>query len=207
MEAWENNYRQRGALWQGAATGIPSFPPGTRVLEAGCGNGKTLSVLCRDGSNATGIDIAISALRLAQETIPTARFVKADIRALPFCNVTFDAVIAVHIIGALNKQDRIRAARELHRVLVPNGTLFFREFSVHDFRCGKGKPTEQNSFLRGDGVTTHYFTPPEVISLFPEKHWMGTIRANRWEMRVRSTRYPREVLSGILQKINTENGQ
>lgn len=207
MEAWENNYRQRGALWQGAATGIPSFPPGTQVLEAGCGNGKTLATIFQSGCDVTGIDIAASALRLAQDTIPTARLVQADIRSLPFCDATFDAAIAVHIIGALSEQDRLRAAAELHRVLVPNGTLFFREFSVSDFRCGKGRLTEQNSFLRGDGVITHYFTPHEIISLFSETNWMGTIDPNRWEMRVRGTRYPREVLSGIFQKINPKDGR
>ncbi len=200
MEAWENNYRQRGALWQGAATGIPPFSPGTRVLEGGCGNGKTLSTLCRDGCDATGCDIAASALRLARVAVPTARFVQADVRSLPFCNAAFDAVIAVHIIGALREQDRHQAVTELRRVLVPEGTLFFREFSVSDFRYGKGRPAEKNSFLRGDGVMTHYFTPHEVKSLFSEERWMGTIQADRWEMRVRSTCYPREVLSGIFRK-------
>ena len=204
MEAWEHNYRQRGALWQGAATGIPSFSPGTRVLEAGCGNGKTLSTLCRDGCDATGIDIATSALRLAQPTAPAARLVQADVRSLPFPHATFDAVIAVHIIGALGEQDRRRAAAELRRVLVPGGTLFFREFSVSDFRCGKGSPAEENSFLRGDGVQTHYFTPSEVSSLFSEERWEGEIQAERWEMRVRGTRYPREVLSGLFRKCGQE---
>ena len=204
MEAWEHNYRQRGALWQGAATGIPSFSPGTRVLEAGCGNGKTLSTLCRDGCDATGIDIAASALRLAQRTVSSARLVQADVRSLPFCTNTFDAVIAVHIIGALGEQDRRRAAAELRRVLVPGGTLFFREFSVSDFRCGKGSPAEKNSFLRGDGVQTHYFTPSEVSSLFPEENWEGGIQAERWEMRVRGTCYPREVFSGLFRKCGQE---
>ena len=196
MEAWERNYRQRGALWQGAATGIPPFPPGTRVLEAGCGNGKTLSTLCWEGCVATGIDISVSALRLARGAVPRASFVQADVRSLPFCNASFDAVLAVHITGALKESDRRLAAAEFGRVLVPGGTLFFREFSVCDFRCGTGNPTEKNSYLRGDGVQTHYFTPCEVGSLFPEEIWEGEIRAERWEMRVRGTRYPREVLPG-----------
>ncbi|MDE4908431.1 class I SAM-dependent methyltransferase [Methanogenium marinum] len=206
MEAWENNYRQRGALWQGTNSGIPSFSLGTRVLEVGCGNGKTLSTLCRSGCDATGIDIAASALRLARVTVPTAHLVQADVRSLPFCNATFDAVIAVHITGALRETDRYRAAAEYWRVLVPGGTLFFREFTVSDFRCGKGRPTEKNSFLRGDGVMTHYFTTPEVSSLFSEEKWRGDIQTNRWEMRVRGTRYPREVLSALFRKNIQKDG-
>ncbi|KAF1078086.1 class I SAM-dependent methyltransferase [Methanogenium sp. MK-MG] len=205
MEPWENNYRQRGALWQGAATGIPSFSPGTRVLETGCGNGKTLSTLCRDGCDATGCDIATSALGLARAAVPAACLVQADVRSLPFSDAAFDAVLAVHIIGALGEEDRCRAAAEFGRVLVPGGTLFFREFSVSDFRCGKGRPAEKNSFLRGDGVQTHYFTHPEVRSLFPEEIWEGDIQADRWEMRVRGVSYPREVFSGLFRKINAED--
>lgn len=196
MKAWERNYRQRGVLWQGAATGIPSFSPGTRVLEAGCGNGKTLATLSQNGCHMTGCDISASALLLAHTAVPDARLVQADVRCLPFLDATFDAVIAVHITGALGEEDRYRTAEEFRRVLVPGGTLFFREFSVGDFRCGKGKPIEENSYLRGDGVMTHYFTVNDVRDLFPDDHWEGTIVPEHWEMRVRGIQYPREVLSG-----------
>lgn len=197
MEAWEQNYHQRGPLWQGAATGIPSFPPKTRVLEAGCGNGKTLSTLSQTGCHVTGCDIAASALRLAHNAVPQSHLVQADVRCLPFPDHTFDAVIAIHVTGALREIDRKRAAEEYARVLAPEGMLFFREFSVGDFRCGKGKPVENRTFLRGDGMMTHYFTTGEVHDLFPMREWEGTVIPERWEMRVRGTRYPREVLSGI----------
>lgn len=200
MEAWERNYHKRGALWQGAATGIPSFPPGTRVLEAGCGNGKTLATLSQNGCHVTGCDIAASAIRLARHAVPRARFVQADIRRLPFPDHTFDAVIAVHVTGALREADRSQAAAEYARILTPGSTLFFREFSVGDFRCGKGKPVEEQSFLRGDGVMTHYFTENEVQTLFSDEQWVGTVAAERWEMQVRGTRYPREVLSGVFYR-------
>lgn len=207
MEVWESNYRQRGALWQGAATGIPIFSPGTRVLEAGCGNGKTLSALRQNGCEVTGCDIAASALRLARGTVPRAQLVQADVRRLPFCTAAFDAVVAVHIIGALREPDRQRAAAEIYRVLEPGGTLFFREFSIEDFRCGKGKHAENNSYIRGDGVMTHYFTASEVSSLLSEDKWDGELQAERWDMRVRGIRYPRAVLSGTFRKIMPGNGQ
>lgn len=197
MEAWERNYHKRGPLWQGAATGIPSFPPGTRVLEAGCGNGKTLATLSHNNCQVTGCDIAVSALRLARRAVPGAHLVQADVRCLPFPDHSFDAVIAVHVTGALRERDRRQAAIEYARVLTSGGILFFREFSVGDFRCGKGRPTETQSFLRGDGVMTHYFTTDEVERLFPREQWKGTVVPERWEMRVRGTRYPREVLSGV----------
>ena len=197
MNAWEQNYQKRGPLWQGTAIGIPFFPPGTRVLEAGCGNGKTLATLSQQGCRVTGCDIASSALRLACQAVPGAHLVQADVRRLPFPDHTYGAVIAVHVTGALREPERRQAAGEYARVLAPGGTLFFREFSVDDFRCGKGEHVEAQSFLRGDGVMTHYFSEDEVHDLFPAERWQGTVLPERWEMRVRGIRYPREVFSGM----------
>ncbi len=40
---WEDEYSRRGLLWGGATQDLPPVPAGSRVLEIGCGNGKTLS--------------------------------------------------------------------------------------------------------------------------------------------------------------------
>jgi ubiquinone/menaquinone biosynthesis C-methylase UbiE len=44
-DAWEAVYRTRGRTWGGSPGCLPPIHPGSRVLELGCGDGKTLSFL------------------------------------------------------------------------------------------------------------------------------------------------------------------
>jgi SAM-dependent methyltransferase len=44
-DAWETGYRMRGRVWGGGPGCIPPLPAAGRVLELGCGDGKTISFL------------------------------------------------------------------------------------------------------------------------------------------------------------------
>ena len=62
-DAWETGYRTRGRIWGGGPGFIPPLPTGGRVLELGCGDGKTLSFLVasRAGTPPGAIDSTSSA--------------------------------------------------------------------------------------------------------------------------------------------------
>ena len=92
--------------------------------------------------------------------------------------------------------DRIKAVSELFRVTKPSGSVFFKAFSASDFRFGKGTEVEQNTFLRGDGMLTHYFSVEEVLSLFGD----GEVFENNWSMRIRGVDHPRSEVIGIFPK-------
>jgi MPBQ/MSBQ methyltransferase len=49
-DAWETGYRTRGRIWGGSPGRIPPLPASGRVLELGCGDGKTLSFLVSSGA-------------------------------------------------------------------------------------------------------------------------------------------------------------
>jgi SAM-dependent methyltransferase len=62
-------------------------PSPTRILELGCGSGRLLIPLARDGHKVTGVDLSASMLERCRERLDTARLtaklVKADFRHLP----------------------------------------------------------------------------------------------------------------------------
>jgi hypothetical protein len=62
--------------------------------------------------------------------------------------------------------DRSRAAKEILRVLKPAGYLFVEGFGRGDIRFGEGEEVEDSSFLRGNGIVTHYFQEGEIPALF-----------------------------------------
>ncbi len=160
----------RGPLWRGPSVSF-SFqgflPTGAKVLELGCGDGKTLSKLVTSGFNVTGIDVSPNAVKLAQEKVGgNAKLVLGNVCSLPFPANSFDAVVAVHVFDHLSAKERQKAIREVKRVLKRNGLLFFQGFSKSDARFGKGIQVEENTFRRKNNVWYHYFSVVEVKRLF-----------------------------------------
>lgn len=171
--AWNREYEQKGRIWRGAPPKLADLPPGSRVLELGCGNGKTLAAMLKRPWRITALDLSPLAVRLGGEIVASLRdapsetdLLVADVGFLPFRDSTFDAVFAFHVIGHLRENERRRAAKEAARVLKAEGRLFFLEFGVEDMRAGKGEEVETKTFRRGGGVLTHYFKEAEALELF-----------------------------------------
>ena len=114
LYAWEKDYRMRGSLWRGPFLGFDFsalIPKNSHALELGCGDGKTLSMLCAAGFKVTGIDISPSAVSLAKKKVgKKAKLIVGDACALPFSANSFDAVVAVHVFDHLTAQERKKAA-------------------------------------------------------------------------------------------------
>ena len=191
--AWEEEYLAKGAVWGGAVHHLPLLPSGSRVLELGCGNGKTLSAMIQRSWEVTAIDFSASAVamsRMNAGTLQNGDACVADARSLPFAPHRFDAVVAVHIFSHLVQNDRVCAVAEAVRVLKKGGTLYFSGFSNGDFRSGKGSVVEEGTVKRGSGICTHYFTETETKDLFSNLT-LEAITTERWSMRVRGRNFPR----------------
>ncbi len=117
-----------------AALDRARVPANARLLDAGCGSGRTLDELARLGA-ASGIDLSPEAVAFAQ------RRGHADVRTgaiegLPFEAETFDIVTCLDVIE--HTPDDRRSLAELRRVTRPGGALIVtvpahpRLWSHHD---------------------------------------------------------------------------
>lgn len=104
------------------------FPPGSRVLEAGCGIGAQTVVLAAHSPEAriTSVDISSASLAKARETVAAAgiasvTFRQADIYHLPFADDSFDHVFVCFVLEHLSEPGR--ALAELRRCLRGGGSL------------------------------------------------------------------------------------
>lgn len=200
--AWDQEYQCKGRLWGGTPQGIPPFPAGTSVLEVGCGDGKNLAALAVRGVLVTAFDLSPSAVRLSRAQLRRglwANLLVADGLSLPFRAGSFDAVILYHVAGHLRSGDRALLAAGCIAMLRSGGHLFFRGFSCKDLRAGKGTTVEEQTYLRGNGIITHYFSEEEVASLF-----MGMIQksiiTHCWTMQVRGEPLVRAEVIATFQK-------
>ena len=90
--------------------------PDGRVLDLGCGVGHSYDALAP--RETVGVDIDAAALAgQARETH------SADMRALPFADGSFDAVLSVQSLEHVPDPERVLA--EARRVLAPGGTAVF----------------------------------------------------------------------------------
>ena len=200
--AWEQDYRTRGRLWGGAPVLLPGIPAGTRVLDIGCGNGKTLEALVNHTCDITAIDFSKEAVAMSRQFLvsyDSGDAMVADGRRLPFADDAFGSVVARHVIGHLNKEGQMAIASESARVLQPCGRLFFFEFSTDDMRNGTGREVEENTYRRGTGIITHYFTVPEVEALFGGLR-KESISTRYWKMHVRGRDLIRAEIVAVFSK-------
>jgi SAM-dependent methyltransferase len=105
-----------------------AYPPGSRVLEVGCGVGaQTLPLAQRSpAAHFTSLDRSAASLAAAQRRVQQAgllnvAFLQADLFALPFAPASFDHVFVCFVLEHLAQPQE--ALERLKQVLRPGGTL------------------------------------------------------------------------------------
>ncbi|MEK3722620.1 class I SAM-dependent methyltransferase [Paenibacillus sp. FSL H8-0034] len=109
------------------------LPTNSRVLEVGCGTGRTSCYVAAQGHDVTGIDIrpdmiAKAKIRAEKENL-AIQFMEGDAKSLPFPNESFD-VILVESVSIFTDIDK--ALSEYYRVLRTGGKLFDREMMLRN---------------------------------------------------------------------------
>lgn len=91
---------------------LDAMPPGTRVLDAGCGEGVLVDEYA-GRLEIVGVDANYS----------SARVTTGSLMALPFADGSFARALCLDVLEHLEFADQPRALAELHRVVAPGGEL------------------------------------------------------------------------------------
>ena len=133
-----------------------NIAPGMRVLDAGCGYGRNLVYLLREGceifaldADAAGVEHIRQLSKSLGTRLPAQNFQVGSIERMPFPDAFADVVICSSVLHFAHDDRHFRAMlRDLWRVLRPGGMLFCRLGSRigMDFKQVRG-----NIFIVGDG--------------------------------------------------------
>lgn len=104
-----------------------------RVLDVGCGTGEHVLMAAELGLDATGLDIAPTALRAAQRKAHdrglTARYLRHDVRKLADLGEHFDTVLDCGLFHIFDDTDRAAYVTGVRSVLRSGGRFFMLCFS------------------------------------------------------------------------------
>ncbi len=105
-----------------------SFPPGSLVLEAGCGVGAQTVTLAGNSPNVeiisfdlSGVSVREAERRTAEAGLKNVRFHRADLFHPPFKLFSFDHIFVCFVLEHI--PERVRALRSLKELLKPGGTV------------------------------------------------------------------------------------
>ena len=132
---WETIYRKNGRVFPEPFGRFDEVVDVFRahgcslVLDLGCGSGRHVVHLARQGFRSVGLDISPTGLHLAQawmrEEGHDASFTLGDTRQpLPFRDGSIEGVLSTQVIHHARITSVRLAIREIRRVLVPGGLAF-----------------------------------------------------------------------------------
>lgn len=161
---WNNIFKQEGKVYFKPQEDMPELvklfkKKGIKkILDLGCGSGRHVVFLSKNGFDVYGIDAAPAGLKMTKDWLKEENL-KANLKLasifekLPYKDNFFDAIVAVQA-GGHNRIGKIRKLiKELNRVLKPKGLLFmaFTQISsITDWRVGS---VQKRIFWADDQVT------------------------------------------------------
>ena len=109
--------------WRKSTIAQLRLPPGSLVLDLGCGTGDLARSLHARRQRVVGVDLSLGMLAAARA--PAVPLVQGDAVALPFARASFDGVVSGFAVR--NFADLPGVLDELGRVLRPGGRLALLE--------------------------------------------------------------------------------
>lgn len=149
---WDIN-RPQPALLALAEAGVITG----RVLDVGCGTGEHTLMAARLGTDATGVDLAATAIAIASAKAEqrglSARFLRHDALRLGDLGETFDTVLDSLVFHGFTRDDRTAYVGGLRAAVRPGGRYFML--------CFRDEPPTPSG-------RTHRVTPDEIRTAFSD---------------------------------------
>jgi SAM-dependent methyltransferase len=143
---------------------LVGLEPGARVLDAGCGFGRTVGVLRELGFDAVGVDISQAVIAEAERRNPGPTYLVHDLtQPLPDEVERFDAIVNVYSsfgYGA-TVEDDAAVLRTWHAALAPGGALVMELSDIERSQARLG-PLGTVVDREDDGVHEHLYVDPET---------------------------------------------
>lgn len=148
-KTWEgrsvvSEYASRDAVWTVERTIFEKYRgelAGRRILDLGCGAGRTAAALLDYSARYVGLDYSAAMLAAFRQKFPDVAVIHGDMRAMvQVGDGSFDfALCSFNGLDYVGHSDRLATLREVHRVLAPRGCFVFSSHNLN-FPGARGTP-------------------------------------------------------------------
>jgi len=163
---------------------IKELKPNSSVLALGCGGGREVRALLKEGHEVVAIDFAPNMIQQSKQLAPEAKYFCID--AVEFgreADFRFDYILGLHsFLNYIDKNDRKEFIDNLRRMLNPEGEMIFEirlwteRFidsvkTLLSWPCTKefGDTYSRNGL--GGYTISHQFTKGQIRKLFKEYNY------------------------------------
>src|ERR1019366_1051435 len=124
------SFRTPDGVLDATADALRPLGPFGRGLDVCCGTGAGMRVLkSQCHGRIMGVDFSTGMLAQARSAHPDARWVRADVRALPFAGA-FDLAVSFGALGHFLPAERPALFAGVYRALRPSGVFAFEQVAV-----------------------------------------------------------------------------
>ncbi|MBN2500352.1 MAG: class I SAM-dependent methyltransferase [Anaerolineales bacterium] len=139
---------------------LERLPPGSSVLDLGCGSGDPADIEIAQNHQITGVDISQTQIELARQNVPHGTFIHADAGAVDFPAASFDAVVSFYTIEHLPREEHASLLQRIQQWIKPNG-FFLLSIEAGEY----------------EGMVGEWLNVPMFISCFDPETMKGMVIA------------------------------
>jgi len=143
-----------------------------RVLDLGCGPGRHVLYLSRQGFEMHGLDISAAGVERCRQAVEqehlTATVQVADMLSMPYPDAHFDWVLSVQVIYHTTAATLQEVLHHVRTKLKPGGWLYVTFAPVENITPESGREIEPRTYLQeedGEPLLHHYVLPEEIDGL------------------------------------------
>jgi SAM-dependent methyltransferase len=143
-----------------------------KVLDLGCGPGRHVLYLSRQGFEVHGLDISSAGVERCRKGLEQhglqATVQVADMLSIPYPDASFDWVLSVQVIYHTTAATLKQAIQHVRSKLRPGGFFYVTFPPLDNIDPDSGQEIEPRTYLKeedGEPLLHHYVTPEEIGEL------------------------------------------